>query len=269
MHPEGPEPPPRDIIEEEVWRTIVSLPDDVSIRTSNDYGTEIKAMNDLWVSVIDMCVETKDAWYHAVLDMAEGLQASTFNALCGYYRVAASCLRATLEVIIAGVYLQLERSVEDAILWQKGQLEIKFGFGCDHLSRNTRIHQLESHLEREMQYSIFRQRQQGSDPGWARWLFGELSNYAHARPTHSEGSLWEGSNGPIFVPSSFRRTYAHYLDVCALLYLGAKLCRPHMKFPEPAKWLFHSHKIRPSLVSVRCFEYLLNETNKSEKEEAT
>jgi hypothetical protein len=158
LHPEGPEPPPEDVVEEEVWRTIVTLPDDVSIRTSDNYGTELKAMTELWESVIDMCAETRDAWYHTVLDMAEGLQSCTFNALCGYYRVAASSLRAVLEVIITGTYLQLERTAQDAIQWQNGQLEIKFGFGCDHLSRNPRVRRLESHLEKEMQYSIFKQK---------------------------------------------------------------------------------------------------------------
>lgn len=262
LHPKGPEPPPRDIIDEKVWRTVVSLPDDVSIRTSDNYGTQIKAMNDLWFSVIEMCSETEDAWYHTLLDMAEGLQASIFNAVCGYYRVAASCLRATLEDIIAGVYLQLERSIEDALLWQKGELEIKFGFGCDQLMQNGRIRLLESHLDKELQYSIFRQRREGIDAGWARELFGELSKYTHAYPTHSEGSLWDGSNGPIFVPSSFRRIYIHYLDVCALLYVGAKLCRPHLVVPEPSKWLFHSPSIRPSRVCVCCFEYLWDEKRK-------
>lgn len=266
FRPEGPEPPPRDVIEKEVWRNIVSLPDDVSIRTSNDYGTQLKAMNDLWFSVIEMCSpETQDAWHYTLLDMAEGLQASTFNALCGYYRVAASCLRATLENIIAGVYLQLERSTEDAVRWQKGELEIKFGFGCDQLLRNSQIQGIESHLEKEMKYSIFRQRQQGVEPGWARWLFGELSKYTHANPTHSEGSLWEGSNGPIFIHSSFRRIYAHYLDVCALLYVGGKLCRPYLKVPGPSKWLSQSPKIHPSLVSVCCFEYLWDDKIKLEK----
>jgi hypothetical protein len=47
IHPEGPELEPRDVIEEEVWRSVVVLPDDVSIRTTDDYGTEIKAMNEL------------------------------------------------------------------------------------------------------------------------------------------------------------------------------------------------------------------------------
>jgi hypothetical protein len=211
-----------------------------------------------------MCSETKDALNYTLLDMAEGLQASIFNAICGYYRVAASCLRTTLEDIIAGLYLQLERSTEDAAFWQKGELEIRFGFGCDHLLRNPKIQPLERHLEKEMHYSIFRQHQQGIEPGWARNLFGELSKYAHAYPTHSEGSLWDGSNGPIFVPSSFERIYAHFLDVCALLYVGAKLCRPRLRFPGPSKWLFQSPRIRPSLVWVCCFEYLRDDQKKSD-----
>src|SRR5208283_3299862 len=35
----GPELPPSDLVDENTWRGITTLPDDVSIRASNHYGT--------------------------------------------------------------------------------------------------------------------------------------------------------------------------------------------------------------------------------------
>lgn len=265
LRPESPEPRPQDIVEYEVWHTIMSLPDDVSIKTSDDYGTELKAMVELWASVIDMSVLCHDVWDYAVLNMADGLQAATFNALSGYYGTAASCLRSVLETASVAAYLQLEGTVEDALKWQKGQDDLKFGFACKQVMGNPRIIDLEAHVKKETKHSIFSKPQKGSDAGWARRLFGDLSNYAHARPTHSDGSLREASNGPIFVPSSFLRIYKHYLDVCALLYVGAKLCRPDMDVPASSKWLFQSPAIRSSPFSVCCFEYLWDDESISQK----
>jgi hypothetical protein len=256
VHPDGPPPPPRDLIEPHVWQEVISLPDDVALRTSDDYGTEIKAMLELWGSVIEMCSETGDAWFRTCLYMADGLQACTFNALCGYYGVGASSLRGTMEALIAGVFFQLEETEQAAVRWQNGDYDIKFGSACDRLMGNARMAGLESHLHSRMKYSIFNQKTSNVDPGWARFLYSELSDYSHSRPTHSEGALWEGSNGPVFVPKSFGRVYAYYVSVCALLYVLVKICRPYMKLPEATKWLFKSKHVTPAQVAVESFEYV-------------
>jgi hypothetical protein len=258
LRPEGPITPPRDIVEEKVWHEIVWTPDDVSIRTSDDFGTELKAMTQLWGSVVEMCNQNNDALFHAVLDIADSLQACIFNALCGFYRVAASCLRAGIEYSVAGTYLQMERNKADALRWQKGELEIKFYEACSKLNGNSKVKMLEDFLKKEMKYTIFQQGNKNKkiDAGWARDLFSELSNFVHGRPPYSEGALWEGSNGPVFIRSSFGRVYAHYLDVCALFYVLVKLCRSEIPLPSESHWLFKSRNIHPSKVSVYCFEYL-------------
>jgi hypothetical protein len=256
IHPKGPEPSPRDIVDKEVWREIVYLPDDVSIRTSNDFGTELKAMIELWGSVVEMGMEEGDSWFRTVLYMADGLQVCTFNSLCGFYGVAATCLRTTVETIMAGTYLQLEKTEKDAIDWQNGRFEITFGKACDRLIKNEKIRALEAFLDLEMGYSVFRQKRDNVEPGWARALYSELSNFAHGRPTHSEGSMWEGSNGPVFVPKSFGRIYAYYLDVCLLLLIAGKLCRPYLKAPDSTKWLFRSPHVKPSKFAKCTFEYI-------------
>jgi len=44
LGPEGPDSPPQDLVEEEIWMSIIFLPDDVSLQTSDDHGAELRAM---------------------------------------------------------------------------------------------------------------------------------------------------------------------------------------------------------------------------------
>jgi hypothetical protein len=232
------------------------LPDDVSIRTSDDYGTELKVMYELWSSFIEMSLQTKGGWSLASLDLADDLQACIFNSLCGYYRVAASCLRAAVEVIVIGTYLQLEETEKLIISWQKGEHDIKFGFACDRLSKNSEVINLEKYLADKIHYSIFHHKTATSDPGWAQSLYGELSNFAHNRQMYSEVALWDGSNGPIFVSSSFRRIYAHFLDVCSLSYVLAKICHPSVDIANSVNWLYKSSYVHSSQIAMCSFEHL-------------
>jgi hypothetical protein len=253
IHPAGPEPPARDVVDKEVWQSIMALPDDVALRTSDDYGTEIRAMWELWGSLIDMSTETEDAWFRTCLYMADGLQSCTFNALCGYYGIAASALRGTMEALIAGVFFQLIETVQAAVQWQDGKYDLRFGLACDRLMTEKTIMALETQLIAQTGQAIFQQKSIDKDPGWARRLYSELSNFSHSRPTHSEGSMWEGSNGPIFVPQSFGRVVAHYIDVCALLYVLVKVCRPNMQLPKESKWLFALEHVMPSQIGAEAF----------------
>ena len=188
--------------------------------------------------------------------MADALQACTFNSLCGYYRVAASCLRAAVEAIVTGTYLQLEGTEKLIISWQKGEFDITFSSACDRLSKSIKVIGLEKYLGNRIQYSIFHHKIPSTDPGWARALYGQLSNFAHNRPMYSEVALWDGSNKPIFVSSSFGRIYAYFLDVCALSYVLAKICHPNIDFPALVNWLYESKHVRSSIVAVSSFEYL-------------
>ena len=53
IHPDGPNPPPEDLIDKEVWDHINWLTNDVSLRTSDNHGTEIKILFRLWEAIID------------------------------------------------------------------------------------------------------------------------------------------------------------------------------------------------------------------------
>jgi len=255
---EIPESPPQDIIEKDIWRSIISLPDDVSLRTSDNHGTELKHMYNLWASWIELLGEDQDIIWYVMLDAADELQASLFNALCGYYRVSATCLRSVLELTMIGTYYQLRNKKNEFDRWRKGECTIKFGTTCDSLVNHPQVKPLEEYLQQQMHYSIFRQKSYvNPEGGWARRLFSELSDFAHSKPTRSTASLWEGSNGPIYVSSSFRKVYALYLDTTALGYVLIKLARPTFDLPRHViKCIFESPNVKPSKVAVYSYKYL-------------
>ena len=130
-----------------------------------------------------------------------------------------------------------------------------FGEACDLLRCHPRVKQLENYLNSKMKYSIFGQRSLDKPGGWARKLYSELSEFVHSRPTSTAVDMWQGSNGPIYVPASFRRVYALYLDTVALSYALVKLARPEFKYPN-TKHLFHSAHVLPSKVAVFTYKFL-------------
>lgn len=252
---EEPDSPPEDLIEEKVWNSIVSLPDDVSLRTSDNHGTELRAMWELWESWIGSFGEEQDAMGYTMPYTADELQACIYNSLCGFYRVAASCLRSALELATIGVYFQLELgSNREFSEWKRGQNELWFATACQKLHDDPRTQPLQHYINSKMGYSIFGEKK--SSKAWARIRHSELSDFAHSRPTHSLAAMWEGSNGPIYVRDSFAKVYALYLEIVALAYVLVKLARPSFKLPSVAKYLFHPKGVRPSKVACYSYEFL-------------
>jgi len=250
----GPDLPPRDLIKKSVWASIVSFPDDVSIRTSDDHGTDLEAMHELWGSWIESCGSDQDPVSYFMLDSADEFQASMFNSLCGFYRIASDSLRAAIEKATVGVYFQL-CALEQ---WKpEVSLEVKFGSACDGLSGHSSIRPLSEYLKSKIGSAIFEKKTLSDPGGWARRLYSRLSEFAHAKGGKTSAAMWEGSNGPIYVSKSFGETYALYLDTMALSFALVKLARPSFILPGAAKNLLaNPPDVRPSKVSVYTFEFL-------------
>src|SRR5690242_229347 len=85
---EGEEGPPTDLIDREVWNGIVTLPDDVAIRTSNHYGQPLRVLDQHWTVWVFAVDSVQEPIGEAMLDAADEFRAATFNALHGYYRQA-------------------------------------------------------------------------------------------------------------------------------------------------------------------------------------
>ena len=256
LGPKEPDSLPQDLIDEKIWKSIISFPDDVSLRISDNHGTELKAMHELWASWIESIGEEKDAIWYVMLDVADELQACLFNSLNGFYRVAASCLRSALELTTTGTYFQLILAISDLLKWKEGKNKsIHFGKACDYLHENPQTRTLNDFLKSKVGFSIFNQKSANKPEGWARKLHSELSNFVHSRSTHSLGMMWEGSNGPIYVPESFGKVYALCLDTMALAYVLLIMKLNLIRNSHLPTYLFQSPKVRPSQVAVYSYEF--------------
>ena len=251
----GEEPPPSDIVDKETWHGITVLPDDVAIRTSNHHGSLLKILYDLWGAWIEAVGQDQDPLYDTILDAADEFQAATFNALHGYYRQAIGCLRNALEQITIGEYCQVCDKATDFAQWRAGQAKISFGQACDSLAGAASVQLLNAHLQTTLNDSIFNQKTQTSQGGWARRLYSELSDYSHTRPGFTNVDMW-ASNGPIYVQEAFVSFAGMYLQTSALGFLLAKLGRPGSHLPQDALPVFGSARVRPMKIARVAYEYL-------------
>ncbi len=223
---EGEYPGPVDLINEDTWKSIVALSDDVSIRTSDRYGTQLGKMWDYW----DMWLRvtggiqalskkpTESPTAIAVCDAGDEFQAGTYCALVGYYRVAFSCLRNVLEQVSIGAQLAMKYDIQRFNEWRSTAETVKFGWAADLLPANRPVAILEHNLNTACGDSLFAQQPKGA----ARRLFVELSRYTHGASGFADGDL-RASNGPIFLPKAFLdwcvaalKTYAITLHVLKL-----------------------------------------------------
>jgi hypothetical protein len=78
-----PAPRPSDLIDKATWDSVVTLPDDVAVRTTNYHGTTINQLHDLWGGWIECVGEKQDCMFPVMLDSGDDFQAATYNALTG------------------------------------------------------------------------------------------------------------------------------------------------------------------------------------------
>jgi hypothetical protein len=269
LGPEGPDPAPEDLIEEPVWSSIISLPDDVSLRTADHHGSHLKAMHELWSAWIESVGDDQDSLYYVMPDAGDEYQACLFNSLCGFYRVGASCLRSALELTCHGAYFQLRSAPGDTgevVEWkQRGKGGKSFKDLCKYFREQPQAKRLEDHLVAELYdsyrpWSVFGRKSPQRASSWAERLYRELSSFAHSGPNHSSAAKWDGSNGPIYVHRSFGTVYTLYLETMALCHVLVKLARPAFQLPRAARHLFAGSPVLPSKVAVYSYEFLWGTT---------
>lgn len=202
----GKYPGPTNLIQEDTWKSITSLPDDVSIRTSGKYGLQLEQMWEYWGiwGRVVLAVQalsrdpTKSPTAVAACDAADEFQAATYCALVGFYRVAFSCLRNVLEQMTIGARLAITSDTNSFADWRNGEDKIRFGWAADTLTGSSNVHALELHLKTSTGDSLFSQ----YPKGLARRLFVQFSKYTHGAAGFTDADSRE-SNGPIFVPQTF------------------------------------------------------------------
>jgi hypothetical protein len=234
---------PTNLIDEGTWKSMVALPDDVSIRTSDKYGSQLRTMWehwDMWNRVVGgiQALSSNPAESPtavAACDAADDFQAATYTALVGYYRVAFSCLRNVLEQITIALQLSLSNDAQGFSDWRSGEDRIKFGWAADRLPKIPQVDSLEGHLKAAVGDSLFSQ----APKGLARRLFRELSGYTHGASGFSDGDIRQ-SNGPIFLSEAFLKWCVAALKTYAIALHELKLAHPQLNSlpwgPPPAEF---------------------------------
>ena len=248
-----PAPPPSDLIDKETWDSIVTLPDDVAMRTTNYHGTTIRQLHDLWGVWIECVGEKQDSMFPVMLDAGDDFQAATYNALTGFYRLSAAALRSALELTTIGTWAQLCGKGREFRSWRSGKLPLSFGQACDGLCGSTSA--LRDHLRATVNASLFDQKNPQNEGGFARTIFGALSEFSHSRPGYSDGDMRK-SNGPIYVGSLFKHGAWMQFETLGLCFVLLLIARPKQPLPGPAIELFRDLKRVKSRVTRAAFDFL-------------
>ncbi len=203
---EGDDPPPTDPIADDVWSSIVHLPDDVSLRTSDYDGTLIGEAHELWSewTSIGLALAYLDPNDPSRLSnlcsfiVIDELQASLYLALTGYYRQSIGGLRLALEAGLVSAYFSSgaagSANVKD---WIEGALDLQA-----NMMRQKLISQVPyKHIATMM-----------PDHGWIHSLTRQLNKYSHAGMPTSNVEFWH-SNGPIYVPEALPVWAELYFEV--------------------------------------------------------
>jgi hypothetical protein len=235
LGPEGPDSPPSDLVDQDTWHSIVSLPDDVSVRTSDHYGSTLKALWSLWgewsclVGALQETVHdpTTSPIAQVTCDMGDELQASIYNALVGFYRLAFASLRNVAEQMTIALQLNLadERDIFQA--WIRGDCELGFRQASDKLLSCPSIADLERHLMAVTGDNLFGRKVTNERGGFVRRLYKELSDFIHGSPAFTHANIWQ-SNGPVFVPQAFEKWTNIFAKTYSLAILEMKLAQPNV-----------------------------------------
>ncbi len=215
------ETPPTDLISPETWHALVNLPDDIAIRISNHHGSLLAKLYGLWGDWIDAIGDEQDALSPAMLDAADCFNSSTFDFLHGSYRSSISNLRTALELVSIGALGNANPKNQAYVRWNEAGGEIPL-FGCLRYLRKTPAGRAARFIEGN---------------GIVEQLYRSLCDFAHSKPSASDGVMWEGT-GPVYNNNAIRLTASLHLDTYASCYLMVKLGRPEFSVPDASRFLF-------------------------------
>lgn len=219
----GKRPGPTDLVSEEVWSSMMHLPDDVALTTSNHHGSQLATLHVLHRDWVEAIGDVQDELFGGMLDAADCLHASSFDSLHGFYRSAVANLRSAIELIAVGALGNLAPKDSDYIRWKKRNL--------GSLPFQSCIRKLRSATKGPVRTFVLKA------GGWIEALYKELCPYTHARPDASDGEIWR-SNGPIYVAAGFSAVFELQISTYAAGYVFTKLARPDFTLPKHSEFLF-------------------------------
>lgn len=226
---EGPARCPSDKIDKATWDHIVTLPDDVAIRTTNHHGKAIKQISDLTYEWLLHSDERDRIMLPVMMDAHDDFEAALYAAITGYYRLANSTMRSALELVGIGTWAKLCGKRSEFQKWQKGKIELSLGMACDGLIGATSA--LRNALKARVNDSLFDQKTNTTDGGWVRRTFGSISDFSHSRPGYTDFSMRK-SNGPIYVPGAFNHSMWIQTETMGLLFVLVLIANPNTRFNQ-------------------------------------
>lgn len=212
---DAPDPRPSDLVDEPTWLGIMTLPDDVAVRTSNYHGTAVRKLHEVWSALVEAAaIDNQNALDAVLLDAADDFQGAVFDALCGFYRLSFTSLRSVVELVTIGADAVLSGNSSAFEQWRAGRLTITFDNACSGVNQSNRLRALRDHLQSRPHDSLFDPRQPPRNAGWARRLYSTLSNYSHSRPdirmqTHGKAMDQSTCPRPSFRPSGCISKWRH------------------------------------------------------------
>ena len=271
----GPEkePEPTDLVDEETWRNLVWLTDDVSLRTSEHHGTLLRQANQFlehWIALVldlqSLVPEPRDdALCLACMNAYDEFQASLSNMLTGFYRQAIAGLRTAMEAVLAGAHFRAYPDPNKFQQWADGYREGQIW--VREIREKLKTHQL------YLQFEVDKHTLLGKD-GWVEFLYRRLSAFTHGRPFFideeenqiptSNVGLWDGSNGPVYEPRTVRLWSAFFFDTALLCLLLAGLSEKQLldlKNPTDINFIeFLRHTLswhpQPNSIAIKIANYL-------------
>jgi hypothetical protein len=225
---------PTDLIAEKSWKSIMTLPEDVSITTTSHQGSRIELLNELWGGWVES-MPTGGIISNGMLEAESELQCAIFNLIHGFYRQSVASLRNLLEIIIFACKCELTTTNNKWNSWEKGDAQIRFSDVCRELAENSHILAFEKQAIYLTGTSIFYA--DGVGNPWAKDIYARLSRYSHSRGDSTNNALWQ-SNGPVYSSEGMKITYEMYLETYALLMLLIKLSDNKFVLPDQARILY-------------------------------
>jgi hypothetical protein len=227
-------PGPEDLIDENTWRSLAALPDDVALRTSEHHGGQLGDANKIregWETFTsDLFTLRADPGSDPVgqtcLLIGNEFQASCWAVLSGYYRQAIASLRTAMEFAATSAYFRVKANPQRYDKWREGR-------------RNGEItmKEIRETLEADESFEGFEPEEIFGSKGWVNSLYGRLSGFVHARPSqlNRDGSLDSTSNtqiwkstGPVYAREMVPRWFDLYAEVALLSLLLVRIVVPRL-----------------------------------------
>lgn len=209
---------PTDLISEEDWGGVMTLPTDVVLKTTSYQGSWASRVHHLatdWLFTSPMDPVSAPFMHGPAHTAYEEFDAMVFNALHGYFRQALGCLRNAVETMTTAAAMAVTNNTTKFDAWQNGADEIPMRDARPLLRDSADGRQIDAAAAPS---SIF-----GNDSThWIKRRYAELCAYTHGAAGKNNVDFWQ-SNGPIFVPEALPIVEAELRETLALASLLLKI----------------------------------------------